>query len=206
MICKGEVESILGNIGVELRGTDTGVTNAGFCVARRDGAESLQVLLVGIVLSMEVLYDMLLRLFDKSAGTGTDTNTGILRELSESKLLRLSVRRRENLLKQGYFSGCLAAALANILTKIPHGSPEATCSALRSIAPLRRHLHSLLSRHFLMTCSCSLMLQKACLHGPLEAAGVRHSMVDRGSGSYRPPKCDQPFCTTGRWRACWGSL
>lgn len=68
-----------------------------------------------MVLSLGVLYDILLRLLGASIGT----DTGVLHELSELKLFRLSMRRREYLLKRRYFSGCLAAALANILRKIP---------------------------------------------------------------------------------------
>lgn len=75
------------------------------------------------MLPFGVLYDMLLVLLD--ASTGTDTCT--LRDVSESNLFRLSVQSKRNLLKRGYFSGCLAAALANILRKNPLVSPRAIC-------------------------------------------------------------------------------
>lgn len=65
-----------------------------------------------MVLSLGVLYDILLRLLSAFM----ETDTGVLHE---SKLFKLSVRSRENLLKHGYFSGCLTAALANILEKNP---------------------------------------------------------------------------------------
>lgn len=109
-------------MGVESRKTDTsgtGATATGFCAARQNKAESFRALLVGIVLPLEVLYDMLLRLLDESADAGTDTDVDTLVDMSKSNLLRLSMRRRENLLKHGYFSRCLAAALANILKKNP---------------------------------------------------------------------------------------
>lgn len=74
---------------------------------------------MGIVLLLEVLHDTLVVLLDESTGAGT----GTLGELSESNLFKLSMQRRENLLKQEYFSECLAVALANILKKNPLGSP-----------------------------------------------------------------------------------
>lgn len=49
----------------------------------------------GIVLLLEVLYDMLLMLLDESIGM----DTGTIEEIFESNLSRLSVRRNENLLK-----------------------------------------------------------------------------------------------------------
>lgn len=103
---------------VESRETDTsgtGATEAGFCVVQWDEIESLQALLVDIVYPLEVLYDTLLRLLNELA----DVNTGTLGDLSESNLSKLSMHRRENLLKQEYFSGCLTVALANILRKNP---------------------------------------------------------------------------------------
>lgn len=98
-----------------------GIATAGFCAARRDEAESLRVLLVCIVLPFRVLFDMLLVLLDVSTGT----DTCILSDMSKSNLSRLSIRSKENLLKQEYFSGCLAAALANILRKNPLASLRA---------------------------------------------------------------------------------
>lgn len=142
MVGNSGVESALGNVGVESQGTDIGrigATTASFCAARRNETESLRALLVGMVLPLEVLYDTLLRLLDESADAGTDTGTGTL--LSESNLSKLFVHSKENLLKQGYFSECLATALANILRKNPCGSLRAICSAPRSVAPLWRCLH-----------------------------------------------------------------
>lgn len=68
---------------------------------------------------------MLLRLLNESVDD--DTGTGVLTELSKSKLSKLFVQSKENLLKWGYFSGYLAAALANILRKNPLRSPSVTC-------------------------------------------------------------------------------
>lgn len=75
-----------------------------------------------MVLLLEVLYDILLRLLNESVDmvTGSDM---LVEELSKSKLSKLFVRSRENLLKLGYFSRCLAMALANILRKNPHAFP-----------------------------------------------------------------------------------
>lgn len=88
------------------------------------------MLLIDIVLLLEVLYDMLVVLLDESTSAGTST----LGELSESNLFKLSMQRRENLLKQGYLSRCLAAALANILKK---KSPWISISNLFSLAIYR---------------------------------------------------------------------
>lgn len=142
ILSKGGVESALSNVRVESYEintddtNDAGATAPGFCVARQNEAESLQALLVGIVLSLEVLYNTLLRLLDKSADAETDTSIGTLVESSKLNLSKLSVRSKEHLLKHGYFSGCLAAALANILRKNPLGSPSATCLVRQSAIPL----------------------------------------------------------------------
>lgn len=93
ILSKGRVESALGNVGVESRGTDTVI---GFCAAR-DEAGFLQVPLVGVVLPLEALYDMLLSLLVELADTGTDIGTDTL--LSKSNLSKLSVCSKENLLK-----------------------------------------------------------------------------------------------------------
>lgn len=74
MVGNGRVESALGSVGVESQGTDTGnmgATATDFCAARRNETESLRALLVGMVLLLEVLYNMLLRLLDESADTVT---------------------------------------------------------------------------------------------------------------------------------------
>lgn len=123
MAGKGGVESVLGNVGVESRESDTGdmyaTITAGFCAARRNETEFLREFLVDIVLPFRVLYNMLLVLLD----TSTETDTDMLLNMSESNLSRLFVQSKENLLKRGYFSGCLAMALTNILRKNPLASP-----------------------------------------------------------------------------------
>lgn len=120
IVGNGRVESAFSNIGVEFQETDTGrsgITTASFYAVLQDETEFLQALLVDIVLLLEVLHGMLLRLLDESADD--DISTGILLEMSKSNLFKLSVRSREKLLKHGYFSECLATALANILKKNP---------------------------------------------------------------------------------------
>lgn len=124
MVGNSGVESAFGNVEVESWGTDIGglgIITAGFCIALRDETESLRALLVDTVLLLGVLHGMLLRLLDESVND--DTGTGMLLGMSESNLFKLSVRSREKLLKHRYFSGCLAAALANILRKNPLVSP-----------------------------------------------------------------------------------
>lgn len=89
------VESTLGNIEVESWKTDIGgssITTISFCAMQQHETESLQVLLMGIVLLFKVLYDMLV-LLNESA----DVNTVTL--MSELNLFRLSIQRSENLLK-----------------------------------------------------------------------------------------------------------
>lgn len=95
IVCKGGVESTLGNMGVESRGTvidNAGATRVGFCTAWRDDTESLRVLLVSIVLPLEVLYDTVL-IGLLAAVLGMDTGT--LVESSKSNLSKLSVRSKK---------------------------------------------------------------------------------------------------------------
>lgn len=167
----------------------TGVTTVGFCMAQQDRTKSLWALLVGMVLSLEVLYDMLLRLLDESVDTGTGIDM-LVEGLSKSKLFRLSVQRRENLLKCGYFSECLAAALANILRKNLHRFPWATCLAQRSVAPLQQCPCLLLSKYSLTMCLYFPMLWELCLYGPLVAMEVCRSTVGWGTRSCKQPSCD----------------
>lgn len=82
ILVKDGVKSTLGNVGVESHKNDTSDMNAtiaGFCVVQQDGTESLRALLVGMVLPLEVLYDMLLRLLNELV----DIGIGIVSQLAQ---------------------------------------------------------------------------------------------------------------------------
>ena len=109
IVDNGGVESALGNVGVESRGNGTVITMGNgavlqdkFCPKRAFLGVSLQ--------GTEAEAETGPHSSCNSVGTGMGT---------ESKSLILSTDNRANLLKPGYFSGCLTAALASILTRNP---------------------------------------------------------------------------------------